>query len=329
MEKNIKQAEKKGSWLTYRPDIKVMDCTIRDGGLMNKFFFEDDLVKAVYETCVAAGIDYMEIGYKGSKKIFDEKEFGPWKFSTEEDIRRIVGENNTPLKISVMADAERTDYHNDILPKSESVIDMIRVATYIHQIPTALDIVNDAHNKGYETCINLMSISQVNESELDEALEILASSKADVIYLVDSFGALYSEDIQFLANKYMKYAQLGGKSVGIHTHNNQQLAYSNTIESLIIGASYLDSSISGLGRGAGNCPTELLLGFLKNPKFHQRPVLDTIAKYFVPLRKTVQWGYDIPYMLTGQLNMHTKSAIEFLKNPENVDYVDFYDSLID
>ena len=323
--------EKKGTKLTYRPDIKVVDCTIRDGGLINDFYFEDELVKAVYKACVEAGVDYMELGYKASKKIFSPSSHGKWKFSDEDDIRRIVGDNDTPLKLSVMADAERTDYHEDIPPKSESVVDMVRVATYVNQIPTAIDMIKDAHDKGYETTVNLMAISHVSESEIDEALGILASTEVDVIYLVDSFGALYSEEIRKLVGKYLKYAREYRKKVGIHTHNNQQLAYANTIEALIMGASYLDATISGLGRGAGNCPLELLLGFLRNPKFHVRPVLKCIQENFIKLRQTIRWGYDIPYMLTGQLNLHPRAAIKFLNGNdenENISYTDFYDTLM-
>lgn len=321
--------EKKGTWMTYRPDIKVIDCTIRDGGLVNDFRFTDDFVKAVYNTCIDAGIDYMELGYKASKKIFAYSDHGKWKFSDEDEIRKITGENNTSLKISVMADAERTDYHQDILPKSQSVVDMVRVATYVHQIPSAVDMIKDAHDKGYETTVNLMAVSLVKESELDEALEILAGTEVKVIYLVDSFGALYSEEIRNLVGKYLKYAQAAGKMVGIHTHNNQQLAYANTLEALIMGASYLDATISGLGRGAGNCPAELLLGFLKNPKFHIRPVLKCIHEQINPLKQTISWGYDIPYMITGQMNRHPRSAISFLKNSGNTDIVSFYDNIID
>jgi 4-hydroxy 2-oxovalerate aldolase len=320
---------KKGSWLTYRPDIKVLDCTIRDGGLMNNSNFDDEFVSAVYQTCVAAGIDYMELGYKGSKKIYSPQEFGNWKFCTEDDIRRIVGENSAGLKLSAMADAERTDYHDDILPKSQSVLDMIRVATYIHQIPTAVDMIKAIHDKGYETTLNLMSISVVPDHELDEALEILAKTEVDVIYLVDSFGALYSEEIQALIRKYLKFANATGKKVGVHTHNNQQLAYANTIEALILGASYLDATLAGLGRGAGNCPIELLLGFLKNPKFHVRPILKCIEEHIVPMRKKISWGFDIPYMITGQLNIHPRSAIKFLNGEKITDYVAFYDSVVE
>jgi len=321
-----KVISKKGTWMTYRPDIKVLDCTIRDGGLINNFGFEDEFVKGVYTACVNAGVDYMEMGYKASKKIFTKGSFGKWKFCEEEDIRNIIGDNETDLKISVMADAERTDYHNDILPKNQSVIDLIRVATYVHQIPTAVDMIKDAHDKGYETTINIMAASQLKESDLDEALEILSQTEVDVIYVVDSFGSLYSEDIQELTNKYMKYAQSYGKKVGIHAHNNQQLAYANTIESIIMGTSYVDATIAGLGRGAGNCPMELILGFLKNPKFHLRPILECIEKYIPDIRQKWSWGFDIPYMLTGQLNQHPRTAIDFISQ-NRTDYTNFYDTI--
>src|SRR5512144_3454053 len=93
-------------WISYRPEIKTLDCTIRDGGLMNNHQFDDKVVKAVYQTCVAAGIDYMELGYKASRKIIVPGEFGAWKYCTEEDVRRVVGENPSKLKLTVMADAE-------------------------------------------------------------------------------------------------------------------------------------------------------------------------------------------------------------------------------
>jgi 4-hydroxy 2-oxovalerate aldolase len=329
--KSVKNTSQKDNfarkWISYRSEIKVLDCTIRDGGLMNNHQFEDGLVKAVYKACVDAGIDYMELGYKGAKRIFSPDEFGAWKHCSEDDIRRIVGDNDTPLKLSVMADAERTDYHVDILPKKQSVLDMVRVAAYIHQIPTALDMIKDAHDKGYETTLNLMAISTVQESELDGALELLAESDVDVIYLVDSFGALYSEQVHYLLRKYLQYAEPRGKAVGMHAHNNQQLAYANTIEAVVVGANMLDGSIAGLGRGAGNCCTELLLGFLHNPKFKIRPILECIQNHIEPLREKVLWGPDIPYMVTGFLNQHPRAAIKFNASEDSGNIVKFYDMI--
>ena len=269
--------EQKGELVSYRPDIKVVDCTLRDGGLVNNFEFSEDFVRDLYKANVAAGVDYMEFGYKASKEVFNVDDYGKWKFCDEKDIREIVGDNNTDLKISVMADVGRTDFKKDIIPKSESVIDMIRVATYINTIPAAIEMINYCADMGYEVTINIMAISTASENELDLALELLAAqSKASVIYLVDSYGSLYPEQIRRLADKYLKVAEKYGKSVGIHAHNNQQLAFANTIEACTIGVSYLDVTMSGMGRGAGNCYSELLMGFLRNPKYQCLSLLRSI-----------------------------------------------------
>ncbi|MBI2914567.1 MAG: aldolase catalytic domain-containing protein [Firmicutes bacterium] len=317
----------KGSWVTFRPEIKVLDCTVRDGGLINDHCFDDGFVKAVYDTCVAAGVDYMEVGYKASQKIFVPSQFGCWKYCQEDDIRRIVGDNPTPLKLSVMADAERSDYRTDILPKDKSVLDCIRVATYIHQIPVALDMVNDAHDKGYETTLNLMAISTVQDRDLMDALEAIVRSPVGTVYVVDSFGTYYSEQIRDLSLAFLDAVKGTGKQVGIHTHNNQQLAYANTIEACIVGVNRLDATINGMGRGAGNCPLELLLSFLKNPKFKLRPVLECIQKVFLPMRDKMEWGYYIPYLITGMLNQHPRAAIKWRAGQNPDDYVAFYDQM--
>jgi 4-hydroxy 2-oxovalerate aldolase len=316
-------------WVGFRDEIKVIDCTIRDGGLMNEHHFPDEVVASVYQACVESGIDYMEVGYKASRDIAAYAGAGQWRFSSEEDIRRIVDDNPSSLKLCVMADAERTDYHHDILPREQSVLDMIRVATYIHQIPTAIDMIKDACDKGYETTVNLMAVSVVPERDLDEALELLAATDVGSIYIVDSFGSLYSEQIHYLLDKYLGAARASGKQVGIHAHNNLQLAYANTIEAIIGGANMLDATMAGLGRGAGNCPLELLIAFLHNPKFRLRPILRCVQRCIEPMREDLRWGFALPYLLTGMLNQHPRAAIKFNESAEQGDIVDFYDSIVD
>jgi len=318
--------EKKGSMLTVREDIKVFDCTIRDGGLVNDFHFTDEFVQAHYDTCVAAGVDYMEIGKNNSPTLQSPEQYGKWNFCKEEDIRSIVGENDTNLKIAVMSDIGRT-VASELLPKSESIVDMVRIATYIHQIPAAIELINEAHSKGYETTVNIMAISKSFDSELDEVLEALSKTPVDIIYIADSFGSFYPEQINKLTEKYLKVAESSGKQIGIHAHNNIQLAYANTIEAMTYGASYLDVTISGLGRGAGNCPMELLIGFLKNPKYKMMPVLKFIEEFIVPLEKELDWGYSIPYMLTGQLNEHPRTAMK-ARDENDTEYRELYRNLL-
>ena len=321
--------QKKGELVSYRPDIKVVDCTLRDGGIVNDFKFDDEFVKDLYKANIAAGVDYMEFGYKASKEIFNVEDFGKWKFCDEESIREIVGDNDTDLKIAVMADVGRTDYKKDIIPKKDSVIDMIRVATYVNTIPAAIEMINYCADLGYEVTINIMAVSTASEKDLDLALDMLGQSKASVIYLVDSYGSLYPEQIREFAKKYLKVAEKYGKSIGIHAHNNQQLAFANTIESCVMGVSYLDATMSGMGRGAGNCYMELLMGFLRNPKYSINPVLKFVEKHMLPLKASdIVWGCDVQYMLTGQQNQHPRSAMAFTAD-KRTDYFNFYQSLLD
>ncbi len=320
---------RKGNLMSVRDDIKVLDATIRDGGLCNNFEFTDEFVRELYKTNIKSGVDYMEFGYKASKTLFNEADFGKWKFCNEEDIRSIVGDNISDMKIAVMADVGRCDFKTDFLPKSESVIDMVRVACYIHQIPAAIEMIEYFHDLGYETTCNIMAISQANTNQVEEALEMLCNTNVDVIYLVDSYGSLYPENAAELARTYLSYAEKTGKKVGFHAHNNQNLAFANTIETLSYGVSYLDATAQGMGRGAGNCAMELLLGFLKNPRYSLYSLLIFIEKYMIPLKESgIVWGYDLQYMFTGQLNRHPREAMSFTAENRK-DYCEFYKSLLE
>lgn len=322
-------APRKGNLMSVRRDVKVLDATIRDGGLCNNFDFTDEFVTELYKTNIKCGVDYMEFGYKASKNLFDVNEFGKWKFCDEQNIRAIVGDNVSDMKIAVMADVGRCDYKTDFLPKKDSVIDMVRVACYIHQIPAAVEMINYFHELGYETTCNIMAISQANLNQVDEALTMLCESDVDVIYLVDSYGSLYPENAAVLANEYLEYAEKAGKQIGFHGHNNQNLAFANTIETLSYGVSYLDATALGMGRGAGNCAMELLLGFLKNPKYSIYSLLTFIEKYMIPLKESgVVWGFDLQYMFTGQLNRHPREAMDFTAKKRK-DYCEFYKDLLD
>ncbi len=322
-------SERKGNLMSVRSDVKVLDATIRDGGLCNNFEFTDEFVTELYKSNIKSGVDYMEFGYKASKSLFDPSKFGKWKFCNEEDIRAIVGDNVSDMKIAVMADVGRCDFKTDFLPKSESVIDMVRVACYIHQIPAAVEMIEYFHQLGYETTCNIMAISQANTDQVEEALTMLCQSHVDVIYLVDSYGSLYPENAAKLAKQYLQFAEEYGKKIGFHGHNNQNLAFANTIETMSYGVSYLDATAMGMGRGAGNCAMELLLGFLKNPKYSLYSLLTFVENYMIPLKQSgVVWGYDLQYMLTGQLNRHPREAMAFTAD-ERSDYCEFYKSLLD
>ncbi|MCD7716623.1 MAG: aldolase catalytic domain-containing protein [Lachnospiraceae bacterium] len=314
--------------MEYRESVRVVDATLRDGGLVNDFYFSDEFVRALYQANLKAGVDYMEFGYKASREMFDPNKFGKWKFSSDDDIRAIVGDNNTNLKISVMADVGRCDYKTDIINRADSPIDLIRVATYLNTIPGAVEMIEDAHAKGYETSCNIMAISNAQEGDLEVALDLLGRTPVDVVYIVDSYGSLYPEQIARIADLYMNFAAKYGKKVGIHAHNNQQLAFANTIEAVGDGADWLDGTYAGMGRGAGNCAMELLLGFLRNPKYKIFPVIQFVDEYIGQLKKEgAVWGYDLQYLMTGILNQHPRTAIAFTKDGRT-DYTEFYREVV-
>ncbi|UHD14985.1 aldolase catalytic domain-containing protein [Thiocapsa bogorovii] len=321
----------KAPWITFRPELKVLDCTVRDGGLVNAHRFGDDFVAALYRACIDAGIDYMEIGYKNSPRVFPKDKFGPWRHCDEADLRRVVGDHDpeaTGLKLAVMADAGKSDWQTQIQPASESVLSMIRVAFYAHQVSEAVDMIRHATELGYETTANLMAVSNITETEIDTVLEAIAETPASTMVIVDSFGYLYREQIDRLYRKYTAALEGTGKEIGIHAHNNLQLAFANTIEAIILGCNRVDSTIFGFGRGAGNCHTELLLGFLRNPKFNVRPIVEVIQNQMLPLRKELDWGPSVPYNITGQLNQHPRSAIEWREGATPDDYLTFYDKVV-
>ena len=244
--------------LGFRESIRVVDATLRDGGIVNDFKFSDDFVKELYQTNIAAGVDYMEIGYKASKKLFDESKFGKWKFCDDDAIFKVLGDNSEKkIKLAAMADVGRCDFKNDIRDRANSPLDLIRVACYVHQIPGALEIIEDAKAKGYEVTCNIMAISTAQEGDIKVALDMLGKSSVDCIYIVDSYGSIYPEQMQRVVAMYKEVADKHGKMLGIHAHNNQQLAFANTIEAVGDGVDWLDATYSGMGRGAGNCQRRL------------------------------------------------------------------------
>ena len=311
----------------YRKEIKVLDCTIRDGGLMNNHLFTDDFLSAVFKSLNNSGVDYIELGYKADESQFSRSEYGSMKFCNENDIEKVVNGEEVKSKISVMVDMGRVD-PSTIPQKSESLIDMMRVASYVKDIDKAIELANQIQAKGYEVTINLMAVSHARELELDEALiQVEKESNVDALYLVDSFGALYSEQIARLAKKYKSL--MPTKEIGIHAHNNQQLAFANTIEAVIQNVNFLDGTIFGIGRAAGNCPLELLLGFLKNPKYDLRPILEILESHFVKLKEEIEWGYTIPYMITGILDLHPRAGMKLRKSDNRDNYLGFFDGLVE
>ena len=192
----------------FRKELKVLDCTIRDGGLINNYNFTDEFVKAVYAATCESGVDYMEIGKKLCvSDTYTREKFGKWNFCDEDDLKKVVdsydGDNRPTL--AVMYDVGRVDT-DSLAPVDQSVVGMIRTACYVADIDKGLDLVKRSKDQGYETTINIMAPSAAIESDLIEALQQVENSpEVDYLYFVDSYGAFYSEQITSYLNLFKKY----------------------------------------------------------------------------------------------------------------------------
>ncbi|ALC91518.1 nucleoid-structuring protein H-NS [Bacillus sp. FJAT-18017] len=302
---------------------KILDCTIRDGGLVNNWDFSVEFVQDLYNGLSDAGVEYMEIGYKNSPKLLNATEPNPWRFLDDNFLKEIIPEKKF-TKLSALVDIGRVD-PNDILPREESILDMIRVACYIREVDKGLELVQMFHDLGYETSLNIMALSSVPESQLIKAFELVKASPVDVVYIVDSFGSLDPADIEHQVNKFK--AMLPNKQLGIHTHNNMQLAFANTLSALRNGVTFLDSSVYGMGRAAGNCHTELLVSYIQKTSYELKPVLGVIEKHMLDMRQRWEWGYIIPYMISGVLNEHPRVAMSYRDSANRDKFVDFYDKV--
>lgn len=306
-----------------KPNVKIIDCTIRDGGLVNNWDFSIEFVQDLYNGLNDAGVEYMEIGYKNSPALLNSTEPNPWRFLDDDFLKQVIPEKKT-TKLSALVDIGRVD-PNDILPREESILDMIRVACYVREVDKGLELVEMFHNLGYETSLNIMALSSVPEQQLIEAFDMVRESSVDVVYIVDSFGSLDPRDVMHQVKKFSEL--IPNKTLGIHTHNNLQLAFANTLTAMRNGVTFLDSSIYGMGRAAGNCHTELLVGYIPKTTYELKPLLHVIEKHMLTMREKWEWGYIIPYMVSGILNEHPRVAMAYRNSDERDQFVNFYDKV--
>ncbi|MDM5334273.1 aldolase catalytic domain-containing protein [Ureibacillus composti] len=302
---------------------KIIDCTIRDGGLVNNWDFSVEFVQDLYNSLSDAGVEYMEIGYKNSPKLLNATEPNHWRFLDDQFLKKIIPEKKY-TKLSALVDIGRVD-PNDILPREESLLDMIRVACYIREVDKGLELIQMFHELGYETSLNIMALSSVPEHQLIEAFEMVNNSPVDVVYIVDSFGSLDPDNIEHQVKKFQSL--LPNKQLGIHTHNNMQLAFANTLTAIRNGVTFMDSSVYGMGRAAGNCHTELLVSYVQKTSYELKPILGFIEKHMLEMRENWEWGYIIPYMISGVLNEHPRVAMAYRNSPERDQFVNFYDKV--
>lgn len=300
--------------VTKSSDFQILDCTIRDGGYINIWQFDKKLVRESYRALSKSGVDYIEIGYRGTQKYFNKNQYGIWRFSPEEVIREVIS-NINGAKVALMADYGKTD-SEDFCDAKDSVVELVRVAANKNCLKEAIELLEKIKKKGYKVSLNAMGYSNLSEKERDELIEILKGTDIDYIYVVDSYGSLFPYQIKPIVDPLLSIPNI---KIGFHPHNSLQMAFANTLEAMRCGVHIIDSTIYGMGRAAGNLPTEIIIAFLekeKKDRYNSIPLLNIIDKYFVNLLKENKWGYQLPYMLSGMFECHPNYAKNLVDSHE-------------
>lgn len=285
----------------------MLDCTVRDGGFANGWDFPVDFVSALYRALDEAGLDSMEVGFANARERWDVPDPRPWQSVTEALLRKAVP-TKARTKLAVMVDVWGVP-DGPVARRRNGALDLVRVAGRLRNLDAALDLVARFHHAGYETSFNLLAVAEIPPAELDRALARIAGSPAGVVYVVDSYGHLDPRVVCGLVERFRQ--ALPGKAIGFHGHNNRQLALANTLAALESGATFVDASLLGMGRGAGNCPLELLVGLLDPSHSSLVPLLRFVEDHRTAFARA-RWGYSVPLMLTGLLNRHPREATEDL-----------------
>lgn len=294
-------------------DIKLLDCTFRDGGHLLNWKFKKETVIKVIAGIKDSGIDYYELGYRFNQKMHQNKDFGDLAFSVEEYLKDIKEATNIG-NITVMMDAGKT-LKEDFIKKPNSVIDTVRVATYDKNIDLAIEHVDDLYEKGYEVILNLMALTHISEHEFIDILKKVdkVKSKISAFYFADSFGSMYPNSIVSIVKSIKNYTDV---DIGFHGHNNLQMAFANALTAIDQGVKYIDSSLYGQGRGAGNLPTEIICAYLDantSKHFDMNKIISIIESTFLGCSTKVTWGYNLDTFLTGINDVHP-TYINTLRN---------------
>lgn len=286
--------------------FEILDCTIRDGGYLNNWHFDKKLVREVYRALSKCGVDFVEIGYKGTKEYFSPDEYGLWRFSFEDDICEVAS-NIKGARLAIMADYGKIKAE-DFCRCQDSLIDLVRVAAHKDDLEEAAGLLGKIKEKGFSVALNAMGYSNYSRDEQSALLGLIKDAELDYFYVVDSYGSLFPHQIEPIFEPLLNIENV---KVGFHPHNNLQMAFANTLEAIRCGVHIIDSTIYGMGRAAGNLPTEVIIAYLekeKKDRYNSIPLLNIIDRYFINLQNENKWGYQLPYMLSGMFSCHPNYA---------------------
>lgn len=290
-------------------NTKIIDCTLRDGGHTTGWNFSLECVKDSYQAAAKAGVDFFEIGYRFQNPDRNWGEFA----KCNDDLLMNLIDVRPECKISVMAEAGKSTAEDfRICDRDLTIISLVRVSSYSHNLDKAFELCEKLHKKGYEVYLNLMAISEYKNEDFEKIRDWENASILGAIYFADSFGTFEPDDIEKYYNILKSY---GFENIGLHSHNNLQLAFANTLRAIKLNFYSVDVSIYGMGRDAGNLPAEILTGYLNKKGLNYNPVpyIDVIKKYYLDLFNQNPWGYHVKSLIGGLKNVHPTYITELFK----------------
>lgn len=290
--------------------IKLLDCTLRDGGYYTNWNFDATLVKAYAEAMEALPIDFIEIGYRS---IPMKGYLGEYYYCPEYVLKRLKSLMPSKELVLILNEKDISAQHvqEGLLNPCKPYVSMIRIAIDPGNIKRALNLAKQVKSKGFKVAFNVMYMSNWKEDAsflnyLEGADDII-----DYFYMVDSYGGVMPEDVKETVALVKSKTNV---AIGFHGHNNLEMALINTITAIDAGCDIVDATITGMGRGAGNLRTELLLTYLESIKSVSvsYSALSNVVSEFEDLRKHYQWGTSLPYMFSGSKSLPQKQVMEWV-----------------
>ena len=295
--------------------MKLFDCSMRDGGYMNNWYFSKEQARACYSATKDCRIEYCEIGFRRN-----EHTNGPWFYTPESLVNDTYGDIVTPeCRLAIMAQMG-TFTIDDFVPKSESLISMVRVLIAYHckdkddskldteLIHETVDMCKKLRELGYEVSINIGRIDKMSDEQIQQTCEIIKDAPIEYFYLADTYGNLGIYKMRQILTNIKKYYD--GK-IGFHAHDNLKNASVKAIDALYNGADIVDVTFGGFGRGSGNAKSEYVLAHFEDRKL--LPALLYTDKWIQSYKES-----GVPYLLSGLKSMHVNYAIEVIEKHENL-----------
>lgn len=300
--------------------IKLLDCTLRDGGYYNFWDFSSELLNDYLMAMDALNVDFIEIGFRS---LQSQGFKGACAYSTDLFLNELTIPKGLKNKIGVMVNGSELIHHERgleytleqlFIRAEDSPITLVRIACHIHEFVACLPASNWLRNKGYLVGFNVMQVADCDEAEIMQIAEQASKYEIDVLYFADSMGSLRVEETVKIIKAFQK-AWLG--DLGIHAHDNMGNALANALAAIDQGVQWIDATVKGMGRGPGNVKTEYLAIELQN-KYHKKgnitPLLELIRKYFIDLQERYNWGSNSYYYMAGMHGIHPSYIQEMLND---------------